>query len=169
MAKIDKLLQQATAHLDQGEQIEAAVQGTYEAKVMGSDSVRAGLLAATDRRIVFYAKKIGGFELESFPYGNVSSFEQSKTMMGHGVSFFASGNRVSMKWISDAAAMERFVAAVKGRMHSGAAPAPAAVSAPPNDSSATVEALKQLGELHTAGILSDDEFATKKAELIARL
>ena len=35
---------------------------------MGTDSVRKGSFIATDRRILFYAKKMGGYDLESFPY-----------------------------------------------------------------------------------------------------
>jgi hypothetical protein len=38
-----------------------------------------------------------------------------------------------------------------------AAPAPAAID---------MEQLKQLGELHTAGVLSDEEFAAAKAKLL---
>lgn len=183
MAKIDKLLEQAKAHLNPDERVAAAVQGTYETKILGSDSVRTGILIATDSRIVFYAKKLGGYDLESFLYGNVSSFEQSKGMMGHSISFFASGNKVSMKWISDAAAMQQFVGAVKQGM-SPNTPAPSAnipgrnVAQPvvqvderafASDHGSIIDAIKQLGDLHRAGILSEDEFSTKKAELLARL
>src|SRR3954452_1224314 len=106
MAKIEKLLEQAKDHLDSGEQVLAAIQGTYETKLMGADATRTGILLATQTRVVFYAKKLGGYDLESFAYGNISSFEQSKGMMGHSVSFFASGNKVAMKWIADKAGMQ---------------------------------------------------------------
>lgn len=68
--------------------------------------------------------KLGGYDLESFQHGNVSSFEQSKGMMGHSISFLASGNKVTLKWISDAAAMQQFVAAVKQGMSPVVSPAP---------------------------------------------
>src|SRR4051812_2366511 len=42
-----------------------------------------------------------------------------------------------------------------------AAPAPAAV-----DEGAMIEQLKQLAELHTQGVLTDDEFAAQKAKLL---
>ena len=67
MAKRDKLLAGAAEHLDAGESVEAAVLGTYETEIAGSDSVRSGILIATDRRLVFFAKKVTGYELESFP------------------------------------------------------------------------------------------------------
>ena len=51
-----------------------------------------------------------------------------------------------------------------------AAAAPAPAAAPPSDSGAMtsemITQLKQLAELHTQGILTDDEFATQKAKLL---
>lgn len=174
MAKIDKLLEKAKPHLESNEDVLAAVQGQYETSILGTDSVRAGVLIATQNRIVFYAKKLGGYELESFVYGNISSFEQGKNMMGHNIKFFASGNKVAMKWISDLKDMEKFVSAVKQHMGANASsvadPAPVASTAPAaDDRSGIIEAIKQLGELHSAGVLNDDEFANKKAELLAKL
>ncbi len=46
-----------------------------------------------------------------------------------------------------------------------AAPAPAAAAAPAGEGS-MIEQLKQLGELHEQGILTDDEFAAQKAKLL---
>lgn len=42
-------------------------------------------------------------------------------------------------------------------------------SAPKEDKAQVMELLKQLGELKAAGILTEEEFAAKKAELLARL
>jgi hypothetical protein len=44
-----------------------------------------------------------------------------------------------------------------------AAPAPAAPAAPAAD---PIAQLKQLGELHAQGVLTDDEFAAQKAKLL---
>jgi hypothetical protein len=43
-----------------------AIQGAYETKVAGQDTTRTGMFAATNKRL-FYAKKMGGYDLESFP------------------------------------------------------------------------------------------------------
>ncbi|WP_068434168.1 PH domain-containing protein [Piscicoccus intestinalis] len=169
MAKLDKLVAQAQDHLEPGETVRAAVQGQYEVKIMGSDTVRAGVLIATDRRLVFYAKKLTGYDLESFPYRSISSFEQSKNMMGHAVTFFASGNRVHMKWIPINTDLAAFTSAVKQSMAPGDA-SPAPTAQPANDGRGDVMAqLKQLGELRDAGIVTPEEFDAKKAELLSRL
>src|SRR5688500_16901347 len=117
MSKLDKLVTQAREHLEPGEAIQSAVQGTYDAKFMAGEIVRAGILLATHCRVVIYAKKAGVYELESFPYGSVSSFEHGKNMMGHHVTFHASGNRVHVKWIpvnTDIAAFTQQVTAATG-------------------------------------------------------
>ncbi|WP_106819176.1 PH domain-containing protein [Janibacter massiliensis] len=182
MAKRDKHVEAAREHLEQGEQIQAAVAGAYETTLMGSKTSRNGALIATDRRVLFFAKKIGGYDLESFPYSNISSFEQSKGMMGHTLTFFASGNKVTLKWISEVEDLAGFVQVTKARLvpasapPAGPAPAPAtapaaapATPAPADPAAQIMDQLRQLGELRDAGILTDDEFSTKKAELLARL
>lgn len=61
---------------------------------------------------------------------------------------------------------------VPAPVFSGAAPDPYASGSTqpePQGQTAIFEALDRLGDLHTRGILSDDEFRTKKAQLLARL
>jgi hypothetical protein len=182
VAKLDKLVQAAGEHLQPGEQVLASVLGTYVTRLMGSETVRTGSMLATDRRVVFYAKKLGGYELESFPYGSISSFEQGKGLMGHTMTFFASGNTVHMKWIKDLKDMAAFTEAVKERMNGSAAAAPAglqnagqapaappAPAAPAQPAQDPIEQLRRLGELRDAGIVTPEEFAAKKAELLGRL
>lgn len=53
MAKLDKLLGKAAEHLEDDEEVLAAVHGTYETKLLGEDTVRTGMFAATNRRLVF--------------------------------------------------------------------------------------------------------------------
>ena len=98
MARLDKLLAGAIEYLEPGEPVVEAIDGSYETEILGSDTVRSGVLIATDRRLVFYAKKVTGYDLESFPYSSISSFEQGKNMMGGNVKFIATGNTVAMKW-----------------------------------------------------------------------
>ncbi len=182
MASEQKLLDRARQHLEPGEHIVAAVPGTYETKIMGSDSVRSGILIATDRRVLFYAKKLSGYDLESYPYASVSSIDQGKNMMGHKVSFYASGNKIEVKWIKDVKALERFMNAAKANIHARTttplqqplvAP-PLRIDQPPlpppsSNSDNVMAQLRSLGELRDAGILTEEEFSAKKADLLKRL
>jgi hypothetical protein len=46
---------------------------------------------------------------------------------------------------------------------------PSASSSPSSSSSDIIAAIERLGQLRERGILTDDEFRTKKAELLSRL
>ena len=162
MAKIDKVLEQAKAHFEPGEEAISTVLGAYETKIMGRDSVRNGIFVATNKRLVFFAKKLTGFDLEIFPYKNISSIEMGKNLMGHHISFFTSGNKASMKWIS-VGNVQKFVKAVKGMIAS------AASSSDKQASTAPMDLLEKLGKLREAGVVTEKEFELKKAEILARL
>lgn len=157
MAKIDKLLKDVQTHLEPGEKIIASVLGAYESKIMGKDTVRNGVFVATDNRIVFYGKKMMGYDLEVFPYSNISSIEMNKGMMGHTISFFASGNKVKMKWIN-IGDIPGFVNHVK--QHIGKKSESTAVSVSGADE------LKKFAELRDAGVISAEEFDAKKKQIL---
>ena len=160
--KIDKLVDQLRDHLDAGERVVASVLGAYEVKKMGGDSVRNGVMAATDRRLVFYAKEMGGYDLESFPYENITSFEQGKSKSGPSVTFIASGNQAKLKWINKGD-MTAFMEAVRSRM--GKRSAVDAGSAAPD----IADQIRKLADLRDAGIVSSDEFEAKKTDLLSRM
>jgi|SRR5687767_2066278 len=160
MAKKDKLLDRAAEHLKPSERPVQAVQGSYETKIMGNDSTRTGVLIATDRRLVFYAKKLAGFDFESFPYENISSIEQSKGMTGGKVAFFASGNKVAMKFIRDGD-LPAFVNYVQSRMGKPAASTQASTAL-----GGVADELTKLASLRDSGVLSEDEFNVQKAKLL---
>jgi hypothetical protein len=115
VGKQDRLLEHARSHLDPGEAVRCSVTGTYEGVLAGEKVLRNGVVLATDRRVVFYAKKLTGYDLESYPYVNISSFELGKDLLGARLNFFAVGNRVSVKWIKDEAALHRLVDIVRER------------------------------------------------------
>ena len=168
MAKVDKLIESSKEHLNQGEQIIAVAFGVYETKIMGEDTVRNGILLATDNRIVFYAKKMFGFDLESFPYSNISSLEMSKGFMGYKISFFSSGNKVSVKWINeqhcqgkDMNGFVEFVRSNIGKKENSTNSRGSSLDIP--------EQIKKLAELNSQGILTDDEFSKKKAILLEKM
>jgi Bacterial PH domain/Short C-terminal domain len=164
MAKMEKLLDGAKEHLDEGEEVLAAVKGTYETKKMGNDWTRAGILAATDHRVVFYAKKMGGYDLEVFPYAAISSIETGKGMAGHHIKFFASGNEVSLKWIDKKSDAPGFVSLVKSQMHQ-----PKQEASVAGDSPDVAEQIRKLAQLRDEGLVTDEEFESKRTELLAKM
>ncbi len=107
---------------------------------------------------MFYAKKWAGYDLESFPYSNISSFEQSKGMMGHKIKMFASGNEVEVKWIKQGD-IDLLMREVKSRLKGSDAPA-----APASD---PTEELRKYAALRDDGIISEEEYEAKKKQLLS--
>jgi hypothetical protein len=165
VAKLEKLLDQMQEHLDEGEEILATVLGTYTS----GDWLRKGILAATDHRLVFFGKKLGGYELEVFPYSQISSIEASKGMTtGSQIKFFASGNAVSLRAILKKYDAPAFVQTVKTQMVASKAPHPG--PAPPPDSSTdAADQIRKLAALRDDGLLTDEEYESKRADLLARI
>ena len=115
--KEEKLLVRARQHFDADETPLCSVLGTYETKRLGSDSVRSGILIATNKRVVFYAKKATGYDIKNFRYKAISSIDTGKNMMGAYITLVVSGNEANLKWISGDAA--GFVETVEDQMEGG--------------------------------------------------
>ena len=157
MARIDKLIIHGKKQLQKNEYVITTVMGAYEGTLMGQKTLRTGIFMVTDTRLVFYGKKLFGFQIESFPFSNISSFERKKGMTGNSISFFASGNKVSMKWINRGD-FQTFVAEIELRMGKKSEPASGGMDA--------TEQIKSLASLRDSGILSEEEFTAKKKQLL---
>ena len=164
MANHKKSLILVKEHLEKEETILFSIYGTYEIKLMGKDSVRNGIFVATEKRIVFYAKKLFGYDFESFPLKNISSIEKSKGFMGHSITFFASGNKAKMKWINDGN-IDEFTKYVNCKIGYSEFESKTIVQTENN----IPELIKKLAELKDQGILTEEEFHLKKNELLAKM
>lgn len=160
MANINKLLKNGEKHLQPNEKVLAIVMGAYEGKLMGKTALRTGVFIATDTRIFFYAKRLFGFDIESYPFSNISSFDRSKGMMGNSISFFASGNKVSMKWIKTNN-LDVFMDVVQSHMGKKTDPTPTVTA-----TIDVAEQIKNLSALKDSGILTEEEFAAKKKQML---
>ncbi len=58
---------------------------------------------------------------------------------------------------------------MSSRQAASAAQQPAPAPTPAETASNPMEKLKKLGELHKAGVLTDDEFSAKKADILAKM
>lgn len=161
---LDKDLAAVTERLEPGEEVIAAVQGQH---VKDKGGQQGGTLAATNHRLAFYRKNMGGFTFDTYPYPAITSVDQGKNLLGPWIKLTVSNASIEVKQIlNDKGGVEtgKIADAVRARLGQGAVAAPVTASAPdPTDQ------LRKLAELRDAGILSEDEFAAKKTEILARL
>lgn len=133
-----------------GETIIRMAQGRYEGK--------QGLVVATDSRVMFVESGMMRQRLEDFPYERISTI-QSQTGMAFGkLVIHASGNKAVIDQIAPKALSDTLASDVRERL--GEKPAATAAADGP------AERLRKLAELRDAGVISEDEFAVKKAKLL---
>ena len=161
MASIQKNLEAIKEHLDEGETVLHYCNGLIETTMLGQDSKQGGIFAATQSRAILFGKKMFGYDMESFPMSKISAIEMSKGLIGKKINLKMSGNTAKMTMISQGDP-EGFVAYIRENMGEKAAPA----AAPADDIPAQIQKLAALKE---QGILTEDEFAAKKAELLAKM
>jgi hypothetical protein len=160
MAGYKKNLDYLKEHLNEGEEVRHSCYGAYETKVLNTDSVREGVLACTENRVIFFGVKLFGFgfDLESFPYSNISAIEFSKGLMGAKINLTMSGNTAKLKWISKGNPND-LVGFVRDRMGANTSVGGGDV----------ISQIESLAKLNSQGILTDEEFSIKKAELLDRM
>jgi hypothetical protein len=115
----------------------------------------------------------GPEDVEVIPMKSISSVQARRGAWYHDVTVFASGNTIVFS--VDAADAEKLRGLIMdqvlgGSAHAAPPAAPAAPAAPaPPSGDALIEQIKKLGELRDAGILTPEEFESKKADLLGRL
>jgi hypothetical protein len=114
----------------------------------------------------------GPEDVEVIPTKSISSVQVRRGSWYHEVTIYCSGNTIVLS--VDAAEAEKLrglvMAMVLGKGSAPATPAPPTGPASPAASGDEILAqIRKLGELRDAGILTQEEFDTKKAELLTRL
>lgn len=130
---------------------------------------RAALVVVTDRRVIFGAKQPGPFfardsgpqQFEDFPFEQIVSIRDESGLFQH-LEITTAGGKDRIEKLQPPGIANEIAQFVRSRM--GASSAPATNS--PVD---IPEQLRQLASLHDSGILTESEFETKKAELLARM
>jgi len=128
---------------------------------MGTKTSRNGAILVTDRRVILYTKKLGGYEMYDHVYGLLTALDYKKGAIYGNITFAASGDRTHVKQVPKDS-VERVAKAIRERMaaahEQGQPGAGAGVSA--------ADEIRKLAELHAEGILTDEEFAAKKQQLL---
>jgi hypothetical protein len=144
-----------------------------EGKRSGEDLFpKSGYVALTDRRILLIATAVWGLGsrgVETIPLNSVVSVDgtrwigQSVTtpLVGVPLRLNTGGGEIRIR-VSPAAVADVIVNYVRERLDEPQPPSTASASDP-------ASTLAKLAELHKAGVVTDDEFASKKAELLSRI
>jgi hypothetical protein len=142
-------------HLD--ERVVELAQGVYDK--------HQGMLVLTTRRLFFFDKTLMSAKVEEFDLNAIGALAFSKKLGGESIDIAISGRSATISQVAHGRA-ETLIAAFR-QVRSGArapGPAPHATSAPD-----LADQIRKLSELHHAGILTSEEFNSKKADLLSRM
>lgn len=121
----------------------------------------SGLLVATNIRLIFIDKPTIGFgiKLEDFPYNKISSVSVETGLLKGNLKIICSGNEATINLFIKAKEFSEFI---RQKTNQGVNP---------NRTSEfdILEKIEKISELKDKGILSQEEFESKKNELLARL
>lgn len=146
--------------LAEGEVIETMAQGAYDRK--------NGLVVLTDRRVVFLEEGMMRHRLEDFPYAKISSVQSEKGMMYGKVTIFASGNSAKIENVHPKERAVEIGDFIRNRLDSvGAAPTPPPAATTPQLT--PQERIVRITTMRDEGLLTEDEYQAKRAEILAEL
>lgn len=148
-------------HLKLGEAITTWGEG-YIGEMMGKgkDQQHNGILLVTPDRVVFYRKAFLGEVIESIPLKSITSIERKSVLGHHTVQLHTSHDALAFKTFKKPDE-ESLIAAIEAGRSTVPAPTPKMDN--------HLDAIRKLGELRATGLLTEDEFQTKKTELLAKL
>ncbi|WP_216699706.1 PH domain-containing protein [Arthrobacter sp. H5] len=139
--------------LDRGEIVNAIGVGRFENK--------AGIAAATDRRLLFMEKSIGSEDLTSFSLGAIQAIDLKKALGGETLSINHSGTKAAITALGHGQG-DSLIRAIRAAQ---TAPAPHQPAVTPTVD--VIGQLERLAELHTKGILNDEEFQAQKTVILS--
>jgi len=119
----------------------------------------------TNKRACFYSKALFEEIFETIPLSKITSVETSSLMDYRVLRVHTAHDDLELKTIEPKAQFDNLVAHLERLRNE---PTGGSVASTESANSIT-DQIKKLGELRDAGLLTNDEFSTKKAELLARL
>lgn len=158
-----KEIEKARRVLAEDEEVLDVTTGMGKVRRMGDETKRNGALIVTDRRVIFFTKKLGGYEMSDHVYGLLTSVDYKKGMAFGNINLSASGDHYHISMIPKND-VERVAKTIRSQM--GVVKTHSAMH---NSTADIPEQIKKLAALHEQGVLSESEFSTKKAELLSRM
>jgi hypothetical protein len=162
---VRKEIKRLTDYLAVDEELITAASGMYED--------HTGLLAVTDRRLLFLDEGIVRKRQEEFHYSRISSAQWKSGMVMAEVKIFASSNVAVIGHIAPKERAQEIAGYISRRIAEGSTPQQAAAepvaSEPPALTADPIDQNRRLAELRDLGAITADEFEAKKTQLLGQL
>jgi hypothetical protein len=119
----------------------------------------------TNQRVVFWGRARGIQSVDAFDYRHIQNVGEQQRVLGGDIVFDVKGNEVRMGLQSADAHTAAKLIRETVQLHVSDVGASPTMSGPPS----IPDLIRKLAELKKAGVLTEDEFQSKKAELLSRI
>lgn len=161
-----QILQDAAPVLMAEEQVIDATTGIAEVTRMGTKTKRRATILVTDRRVIIFSKKFGGYDAQDYAYGLLTGVDHKKGMTAGHINLRAAGDSANVQnVIKDD--VERISQIIRERMALSHQPT-WQVHVPTGGATgvSVADELTKLAQLRDAGVLTDVQFAAQKVKLL---
>lgn len=168
--EVESTLPNYTKYIKPGENIQSVISGLMPIHVLGGKTGVRGNLVVTDKRIFFYGSVkflgITNEEFEEFLYGNITSVQVHTGILTDSITIRSAGGERKIDLISKgmgnsaAVLIQENIQKNKNIQEAGTRK---------DDEINIIDKIEKLSGLKTKGIITEEEFAKKKQELLDRL
>lgn len=152
--------------LRENEVIRGSVKGYISSRKKDSkDALMTGRLIVTDQRVCFYRHGFVGEKYESIDLPNVKSMETSSLLGHRSLKVYSTHNDLTFNSFRPKREFEEIITFLENPVRSPKTE----VEMPSTADNSPVVRLKKLTDLHKAGLITEQEFAAKKSELLAQI
>lgn len=146
-----------------GEDVVDVTTGVAEVSRMGNKTKRRATLLITDRRVIIFSKKLGGYDAQDYAYGLLTGVDHKKGLTAGHINLRASGDSANIQQVQKDD-VERIAQAIRERM--ALSHSPSGQSGPRPAGASVADELAKLAGLRDSGVLSEEEFNAQKAKLL---
>jgi hypothetical protein len=164
----EKLVRDAQPVLSPDEQVLDATTGMVSVKRGGQETSRNGVVVVTNRRVVLFTKKLGGYDVQDFAFGLLSSVNHKRGMTYGNLDLASAGGRAHVKQIpkDEVEGISQLIRQRMALAHESPSAPPLAPTAAPHAEEDVATTIRNLAALRDEGLLAPDEFEAKKRQLL---
>jgi hypothetical protein len=156
-----------------GEKIMYITGGLMKTHIAGSDTVKNAVCAATDRRCIFYNRRMWGrYDFEDFPYDRITSIQVRKGLAWGAIDIYVAQVKKEL-YLTDNNCVENLGNFVREKIHyrvplTEVSPVFVETLAPPTSIDVPAQ-IRELAQLLQEGHLTQQEFDDMKRDLLNKL
>lgn len=159
-----EVLKALQAHLEPGEKVLASVWGW----TIPRNPFKSGVLAVTDRRVVRFSKNLFGYDFVTCNFDKIQYVVEENSWFGRRVVLSFVGGYMAFFPTTRGRQKQKLQQVVR-IIHQQAEQSGGQQEAEDVSAGSAAERLRRLHALHQEGVLSDDEYAAKKQEVMREL